>query len=489
MVILVLEASTSSAKAMLYDSGGGVLSIAARPYSSDTGDTMTFDADALVDETIRAGRDVLARAPEQTVDMVAVCSIWSHSLVLLDSEKKPISRLSTWADTGASVTTSRYRKNAELFTSLYRRTGCPIHVTYTIWKYIHEKENRLSPPAAYIASMPDYLYWKLTGRFAASRSTASAGGFLNIHRLDWDDEALRLAGVRPDMLPELVDSEYTAPLSAEAAEQLGIPAGLPVLVPGADGCMNQIASGAVGENVMTISVGTSAALRLTTDRPLLAETPSTWCYVGVENTWIVGSAIAGAGNCVDWTGRKILGCEGVIDFDELDRGAERALEKGDAPLFLPFLAGERCPGWDDARTGALVGLKITHDRHDLYYATLEGVLFNLKQCYDITVAVAGRTPERISVSGGIEHSPFWMRMAASVLGLPVYAERQPHASLLGTAILALKAAGSLSSVRDVRPSPQDCYEPDTSKAVFFADRYRKYLEFYAKLSERRDASP
>jgi gluconokinase len=179
------------------------------------------------------------------------------------------------------------------------------------------------------------------------------------------------------MLPRVVESEYTAPLGQDAARILGLSKGIPVLITGADGCMNHVAAGAFGADIMTLSVGTSAALRMASSRPILAEHPSTWCYVGVENKWVIGSATAGAGNCVGWIGKTILGPKTGLSLQELDAGAQASLLRGDGPIFLPFLVGERCPGWDDTRTGMLCNLKISHDIYDLYYAVLEGVLFNL----------------------------------------------------------------------------------------------------------------
>ncbi|MBZ4645129.1 MAG: gluconokinase [Petroclostridium sp.] len=478
MLILVLEASTASAKAMLYKSGEGIIGILQKNYSSDAGDTVTFDADKIMAETMLAGKQLLEQKGINHVDMVATCSIWSHSLLMLDRNRKPISRLSTWADTKASLTTEKYRKDIQLFTSLYKRTGCPIHVTYTLWKYMYEKESGNVKDVSFIASMPEYLFLKLTGEFAVSKSTTSAGGFLNIHTLNWDEEALKLAGIDDTMLPKLVDSEYTATLTKEAAGILGLKEGIPVLITGADGCMNQIAAGAFSDNIMTLSVGTSAAMRISTEKPVLANYPSTWCYVGVENMWIAGSATAGAGNCVDWMGKKVLGFNGGITLKELDKGAEEALLKGNAPIFLPFLAGERCPGWDDTKSGMMCEMRINNDIYDLYYATLEGVLFNLKHCYDITVPIVGQPPKFISISGGIEKSPFWLSMAASIFGLPVYVDGLLHASLLGTAYMGLKAAGEIASVKDIKPLMKNRCEPDCSKKEFYTERFEKYLKYY-----------
>jgi gluconokinase len=478
MLILVLEASTASAKSMLYQSGIGIVDVLIKNYSPAAGDIATYDADLIMAETLLTGAQILDRNGLKRVDLVATGSIWGHSLLMLDQNKKPVSRLKTWADTEASATTNKYRKDKLLFNRFYQRTGCPIHTTYTLWKYIHEKENGAATNVSFIATMPEYLFFKLTGELAASRSTISAGGFLNIHNLEWDPEVLDFAGVRPEMLSKLVDSEYTAPLSGEAAAVLGLKAGTPVLITGADGCMNQVAAGAFSDNIMTISVGTSAAMRIATEKPILAEYPATWCYAGVENMWIAGSATAGAGNCVDWMGRKILGFDNRLTLQQLDEGAQETLRKEDAPLFLPFLAGERCPGWDDTKKAIFYEMKIEHNLYDLYFAVLEGVLFNLKQCYEITVPIVGKPPKFISISGGIEKSPFWLAMAATIFGLPVYTDGRLNASLLGAAFMGLKVMREINSVKDIKPIMKNCWEPDQAKRVFFEKRFKKYLQYY-----------
>lgn len=478
MLILVLEASTASAKAMLYKSGEGIIGLIENKYSSDTGDITTVNADKMVTQIIAVARQLLDEKRMDDVDMVATCSIWSHSLLMLDADKRPVSDISTWADTTAAVTARRYRQDVDLYTLLYKRTGCPIHSTYTLWKYIHEKENGNVQRTRFIASMPEYLFLKLTGEFAVSKSTTSGGGFLNIHTLDWDELALSLAGIDGSMLPKLVESEYTAPLSEEAARLLGLKDGTPVLVTGADGCMNQVASGAFSDNCMTLSIGTSAAMRISTVHPVLADYPSTWCYAGVENTWIAGCATAGAGNCIDWIWKKIIGSKGNITLKELDRGAENVLLKEDMPIFLPFPAGERCPGWDDTKTAAMYQLKISHDSNNLYYSVLEGVLFNLRQCYDIAIPIVGQPPKYICVSGGIEKSPYWISMAASIFGLPVYVDGAMHASMLGAAYIGLKVGGEISTVKEIKPQLKDCYEPDADKQEFYTNRFEKYLKYY-----------
>ncbi len=77
-------------------------------------------------------------------------------------------------------------------------------------------------------------------------------------------------------------------------------------------------------------------------------------------------------------------------------------------LFHPFVFGERCPGWSEDRRGGFVGIHAFHDEFDLYHAVLEGVLFNMRQCYEILEDLGGK-PERILLSGGIMNSSEWAR--------------------------------------------------------------------------------
>ena len=65
--------------------------------------------------------------------------------------------------------------------------------------------------------------------------------------------------------------------------------------------------------------------------------------------WMSGAAVSGACNCIDWFREKFMG--GRMSFAELDLGEELP---GRMPVFLPFLFGERNPGWNDGRMGGFV---------------------------------------------------------------------------------------------------------------------------------------
>jgi gluconokinase len=281
----------------------------------------------------------------------------------------------------------------------------------------------------------------LTGERLETRNMLSGMGFLNTHRLVCDEKIMELCGVAPEQFGELGDYRDVRPLLKGPADALGVAAGIPVVPAHSDGALNQLGSGCMGAGQMTFSVGTSAAIRLSTDRPVLSDPPATWCYAGVKG-WLSGAATNGACNCVNWFRETVL--RGKWSFGELN---EELLSEAHTPVFLPFVFGERCPGWNDARRGRFCDLNGQDGVADMFRAIAEGVLFNVFQCYRILVRLAGE-PRRIILSGGILHAEKWAQMAADIFQLRMELSEALHDSLIGGAALALHAAGALREPED-----------------------------------------
>jgi gluconokinase len=148
------------------------------------------------------------------------------------------------------------------------------------------------------------------------------------------------------------------------------------------------------------------------------------------------------------------------------------------PHFLPFIFGERCPGWNDAKPGGFYGLRDRHGPVDLYFSVLEGILFNLYQCYEALCAASGKTPSQIQLSGGILNSERWMQLCADIFGRELFCAKIPHSSMVGGAVLAMAVTGHLDRI--------DRYQVETGKTVYpnpemrglFQERYQRYLSFY-----------
>jgi len=479
MNILAVEVSTSSAKAILYGTDTGVLSIVGVPYPELIGDVVSIDPEGMYEALIEAVHKILRDCPI-TVDAIGIASTW-HSMLLLDQERRPVSQISTWADTSASPTVQSYRQDANFSKWIYQRSGCAIHSMYPLWKFVHLKRTQAEAlkRTTYLSSQGEYLLEELTEQKGISRSVAAGSGFLNIHTLEWDPEILAFAGLEPHMLAPLREPDSSSPLSNKAAERLGLKAGIPVIIGGPDGALNQIGAGAMRKGLMTLSVGTSGAIRITSDIPVLPEQPSTWCYYLAEGKWIAGAATSGAGNCVEWFMKKIN--RGEWKYKELDTFIQNtaADELQTAPTFLPFLYGERCPGWREDREGGFVNIKGTHEIGHLYYAMLEGILMNLYQCYCILEQVSG-SPDDIQISGGIVQSSIWLQMAADIFQKELHTSSMEHASTMGAVALVMKAMGVIDTLDQFKPEDGKTITPDPTKKAWYLDRFHKYQDWYEK---------
>lgn len=157
-----------------------------------------------------------------------------------------------------------------------------------------------------------------------------------------------------------------------------------------------------------------------------------------------------------------------------------AVDRTQAPVFMPFLFGERCPGWKENRTGGFIDVKATHDEYALYYSILEGVLFNMRQCYDILVEVGGR-PQEVLVSGGIVNSAPWMQMAADILQREVMVTGTTNESTVGGALVAIEAVGGSEAVKDYERGVTKRFQPRSGSVEVYGPRYERYMGLYRLL--------
>ncbi len=199
MLVLVLESSTSSAKALLYDTDKGVLGTRDASYEDnglirEEGVTDTdgvFRLTAGLARELAAGRDVAA---------VALCGTF-HSMAVCGGDMEPLGSTYSWNYMAPSAHCADARADAALADKLYNSTGCMPHVTYMRQTMRYLGENGLDLNGKLLVSQGAYNFYRLTGEFRESVSTASGSGLLNTHTLGYDDFALDYAGIKKALQP------------------------------------------------------------------------------------------------------------------------------------------------------------------------------------------------------------------------------------------------------------------------------------------------
>ncbi|MDI9241732.1 gluconokinase [Fusibacillus kribbianus] len=468
MLVLALESSTSSAKALLYDNEKGIVGAVQKTYGALNQEGRT-DTEGVYELTAALGKQ-LARGRE--IAAVALCGTW-HGLSVLSENMLPVTPTFSWNFTDTAPVCDEILKDGQMTERFYENTGCMPHNTYPRHVLTYLKNQGFPLAGKRMATQGGYNFFRLTGEFLETCCTQSGSGLLNLQKLDYDDFVLDYLGIRREQLGTLCSYKDVRPLTKEGAEMLGIRPGIPVVPAHADGALNQVGSYANRKGVMTMSVGTSGAIRMTAERPVLPKGHQLWCYRGVDH-YISGAAVAGACSCIDWFVKKFLG--GKADYDTLEAGQ---IPGKKVPVFLPFILGERCPGWRGERRGGFRYVDGTHTVFDFYRAVQMGVLFNLYQCYE-TLCRENGAPEEILVSGGIGNSARWIQMAADIFGHDILVADFPSASCMGAAALALHAAGVLKNIDEFKADyesarPVNCRQENR---MYYLEHYERYLTAY-----------
>ena len=469
MLVLALESSTSSAKALLYDSEKGVVRMESSHYAPEFCKNGVTGTDEVYRLTMEMGRRVAAG---QDVAAIALCCVW-HSVAVCDSKMNALGNTYSWNYMAPSEMCNRSRHDAALADRLYRRTGCMPHVTYVRESLRYLRENGLDLKDKLLPSQGGYNFFRMTGEFLETLNILCGTGLVDVDTTEFDDFAMEYAGVRRDQFGQKAFYRDVRPLNAETAQLLGVAQGIPVVPAHADGALNQIGNCAAVVGRMTFSVGTSGAIRLTTKHPVLPEGHQLWSYYGVTD-WMSGAAVSGACNCIDWFRNTFM--QGRVDFPELDAGPELPEHM---PVFLPFLFGERNPGWRDDRLGGFVDIRPEHSAQEMYRALQMGILFNIYQCYEVLTQKVG-VPEEIYASGGILNSKRWTQMAADIFGTRMRCVKNLNASSSGAAVLAMNAAGVMDDVRAYTRDIEDAEDvfPREQLTERYRELYARYLRYY-----------
>jgi gluconokinase len=315
---------------------------------------------------------------------------------------------------------------------------------------------------------------------AVDWSLASGTGLFDLNALDWCAEALELAGIGPEQLAELVPTRQRLELSPAAADELDVDVGVPVIAGAGDGPLANLGLGAVRPGVAACSIGTSGALRLMIERPVVDPMRRVFCYCLTEDRWAAGGSINNGGVVLQWASQALAPDLGENSEDELMRLAAEVPPGCDGLVMAPYLLSERAPHWSAVSTGAYVGLTRHHGRGHLVRAAIEGVCQQLNLVLD-SMTAAGQHVREIRATGGFTRSPLWRQMLADVLGQPIGFTEHHEGSGFGAALLGMEALELIDSL-DVAADLvhiADVAEPDPEAAA----RYDELLPVFASLYE------
>jgi gluconokinase len=484
-VVVGVDISTTSAKAVAFDADGEVRGAGEHEYplSEPAPGRVEQDADEVAHATLTAIRVAADEARSGGAEPVALSfSSAMHSLVGCDDVGEPLTPLITWADLRAADEADELRREHP---DLHGRTGTPLHPMAPLpklrWLRTHEPE--LFERVARWVGIKELVVARLTGEWVIDHSCASGTGLFSLRDQEWDGEALGLAGVEPSTLSRLVPVGAILQLTAAAAGNLKLEPELPVVVGGGDGPLANLGVGAVRPGVAACSIGTSGALRLVVEAPVTDPEGRVFCYALTPGRWVVGGAINNGGSVLQWTGAALAPDLGDEPEEALLELAAQAPPGSDGLVMLPYLLSERAPHWSPLPRGAYVGLTHAHGRPQLIRAALEGV------CQQLALVLAamrdaGNEVREIRATGGFARSGLWRQMLADTLGMPVGFPAGREGSGFGAAMVGMEALGMVDSIERAADLVEiaEVVEPNAEAAEVYARLRPTFAGLYSALT-------
>jgi gluconokinase len=225
-----------------------------------------------------------------------------------------------------------------------------------------------------------------------------------------------------------------------------------------------------------INVGTSAALRLCTESP--PETPpGLWWYRVDRRLSLVGGATSEGGNVFAWCVETLR----LPGEDAIEDALGRAIDEDRGLGVLPFLAGERSPGWNGRARAAIAGLSLDTTPLDILHAALQSIAFRLGLIYARLRPLAEAGHEIVVSGGALARSRAWAQMVADVLGHPLTLARESELTSRGAALLALDALGVPPGRAGIRPPPGDRIVPRPEGSRRYEAALARHVRLYDAL--------
>ncbi len=432
-----VDVGTTSTKAVLYDQNATVLDQFSKGYSlyRDASGMAEQNPTAIVEAVEKVIHDAAQKADLTNGKLLAVSfSSANQSVIMLDKNFNPLSRVITWADTRARDVANEL-KNSPAGQQIYAKTGTPIHPMSPLTKIMWLNKTQADKVAqtAYFGDIKSYLFHQFFNTFKVDVSIASCTGMMNVNTCDWDDQALELANVDRSQLPEIVNGTTQAiGLTAAAQAKMGIPADTPFVYGAFDGALSNLGVGAIKQNTVAITIGTSAGVRVVTDHPVIDPQQRLFCYAVDKGLWVIGGPLNNGGDVYQWA------VEHLVDASAVN----------------------------------------IHTRADMLRSVMEGICMNIATVFQAVRDLVGN-PASVTATGGFARAEVWRQMLADVLNCPVNIPNSFESGCLGAITMAMKSLGMIENYEIIKTLVGDIssYQPNQDAV----NVYQNYLPLFQQV--------
>lgn len=419
------------------------------------------------------------------------------TVVALDEYDRVLRPAIMWMDVRAADQARRIAQtgDAALKYNGFAKVSAEWMPCKALWLREHEPDNYKA--ATHICEYTDWMVHRLTGEWTASVNVASLrwyydrdnGGFpVSLYQAVELDDLLEKFPQRVLPMGTVVDG-----LSKRAADELGLPAGIPVAEGGGDAMVATVGMNVLEPGKIALITGSSHAIFGESAEPVYG--PGffgSFTDAVIPGQYVIEGGQASTGSIIKWFRENF--CGGLLEearqqglglYDFLNQRAESVPVGSDGLMVVDHWQGNRSPYTDPEARGMILGLTLKHDTVHVYRAIVEGICYGTELIFQ-TLRNYGFQPQQIVACGGPLKSRLWMQTHADVSNLPITFTEVADAAVLGSAILAAVGAGVYPNVQDAAHHmvhTSYSIEPNAQRHQEYQFYVEKYIATYPLMSD------
>lgn len=489
-MILAIDVGTSVTKVLVFDKNGRVraTSHVSYPTRRPQPGWAEQDPDSWWLAICQAMRAITHRSRASKVNIEGIgLTGQMHGLVLLGRSGKPLMPCLIWMDTRAENYSQKLYERFDKTALLFRAGNLAVPAFPAVkLLWVQENLSHIYRKTRWILMPKDYIGYRLTGEIATDPSDASGTLLYNLHHHAWDDDLLLAIGIPRKALPPIKPStSVLGEVKGQAAKDLRVPSGTPVITGAGDLATSALGVGVVTSERVGLILGTAGQILFVLKNgypgKLLGKF---YCFAHAVPSSLLGlGTLPTGGAAIAWLARvmKPLGDRERNNIEKLVSLAELARPGADGLFFLPYLAGTGTPYMDYKAKGAFLGLTEAHGQAQIVRAVLEGVAYAMRDSLQLLWDLDACQKE-IMVAGGSARSKVFMQILADILGHPLNLVKTIDVSPLGAFSLA---AVGLGLHADLQKACEELIK--TQETLFPTEASRYYsenFETFRYLSEK-----
>lgn len=481
---LGIDLGTSELKALLLSEQHEVIATARAPLTVQRPQALWSEQDpAAWWQALEAVMDQLQREQPQALARLRGIGLSGqmHGATLLDEHDSVLRPAILWNDGRSGAQCEQLTRDVPDLAAITGNLAMPgFTAPKLLWVREHEPE--VFAHTRRVLLPKDWLRLMLTGEAVSEMSDAAGTLWLDVGQRDWSDVMLAATGLARHHMPRLVEgSEVSAYVMPELCERWGLPDPLPVAGGAGDNAASAVGMGLVRPGQGFVSLGTSGVVFVSgaAFEPNPAQALHAFCHA-LPGRWHVMSVMLSAASAVTWA-TKMLG----FDNEAALMAAAATLsadEQQGAPVFLPYLSGERSPHNNPLASGAWTGLRAPHGREHLAYAVAEGVGFGLLDGLR-TIPATEPPLTTLSLVGGGSRSAWWAQLLADTFGLTLQVHQDSESGgAMGAARLAWLATGGELETVCTTPPVLHRFTPDAARHAALRARHARFVALYPEMA-------